>query len=200
MKNHPVALVLVLTALLLGAGCSLPQAQPDPTRFYVLTAPAAAPAAEADGAVLGLRNLEVAAYLRSRSLIVRKGENEVEFLEFARWGEALDAGLARVLRENLLAAGAAAQVVTVPFPLDQHRDFDVTVRVLACEGRADGAVLFRAAWELWSTGAGAEVVARGDYQPAGLTWDARTETSLVAGLSQAVAGLGAEITAAVSRQ
>lgn len=199
MKNHPAALVFSLAALLLAAGCSLPTAQPDPTRFYVLTGPAAA-APAADGAVLGLRAVEVAAYLRSRSLIVRQGEHEVEFREFARWGEALDAGLARVLREALLATGAAAQVVATPFPLDQHRDFDVNVRVLACEGGADGTVRFRASWELWSTGAGAAVMERGDYQPAGLTWDTRTEASLVAGLSQAVAGLGAEITAAVGRQ
>jgi uncharacterized lipoprotein YmbA len=150
--------------------------------------------------VLGLRNVEVAAYLRSRSLIVRKGENEVEFREYARWGEALDAGLARTLREHLLTADTIAQVVVVPFPLELVRDYDVAVRVLACEGDRDGRVYFRAAWELWSVGAGADIVERGDYVASGVTWDGRTEASLAAGLSRAVAMLGAEISAAVGRQ
>jgi uncharacterized lipoprotein YmbA len=197
MKTRFATLMLPLTALLLG-GCSslLPEAQPDPTRFYVLTASAPALAGTGD-TVLGLRNVEVAAYLRSRSLIVRRGEHEVEFREFARWGEALDAGIARTLRENLLAADAIAQVAVVPFAMDQERDYDMTVRVLACEGEAGGAVRFRATWELWSVGAGAEVVERGHYEARGFTWDGRNEASLAAALSQAVAGLAAEITAAL---
>lgn len=198
MKTRFAALASLLLSLLV-AGCSLPSAQPDPTRYYVLTAPAAAAPATGD-AVLGLRSVDTAAYLRTRALIVRQGENEVEFREYARWGEALDAGIARVLRENLLAADAIAQVAVVPFSLDQERHYDVTVRVLACEGAAGGAVRFRASWELWSTGAGAEVVERGHYEARGLTWDGRNEASLAAALSQAVAGLSAEITAAVGRQ
>jgi uncharacterized lipoprotein YmbA len=200
MKTCFATLTLSLTGLLL-SGCSslLPEAQPDPTRYYVLTAPGAATAATGD-TVLGLRNVEVAAYLRSRSLIVRKGENEVEFREYARWGEALDAGLARTLREHLLTADTIAQVVVVPFPLELVRDYDVAVRVLACEGDRDGRVHFRAAWELWSVGAGADIVERGDYVASGVTWDGRTEASLAAGLSRAVAMLGAEISAAVGRQ
>ncbi len=193
-------LVPFALALAFLAGCSLPQAQPDPTRYYVL---AAAPVAEtvpaADEVVIGLRGVEVASYLRARALIVRQGANEVEFREYARWGEALDAGVARVLRENLRSAGAT-QVATMPFPLDLHRDYDVSVRVLAAEGGRDGAVHFRATWELWSTGAGAAVVARGEFAAAGLSWDGRAEAGLVAGLSQAVAGLSAEIATAVGQQ
>jgi uncharacterized lipoprotein YmbA len=200
MKTCLATLMLSLTALLL-SGCSslLPEAQSDPTRYYVLTAPAAVTAATGD-TVLGLRNVEVATYLRSRSVIVRKGENEVEFREFARWGEALEAGLARTLREHLLAVDTVAQVAVVPFSLELVRDYDVAVRVLACEGDADGRVHFRAAWELWSVGAGADIVERGDYVATGVTWDGRTEASLAAGLSRAVAGLSAEISAALAGQ
>ncbi len=198
MKTRFAALASLLLSMLV-AGCSLPSAQPDPTRYYLLTAPAVAAPATGD-TVLGLRSVDTAAYLRTRALIVRQGEHEVEFREYARWGEALDAGIARVLRENLLASDAIAQVAVVPFALDQERDFDVTVRVLACEGEAGGAVRFRAGWELWSTGAGAEVLDRGHHEARGLTWDGRNEASLAAALSQAVAGLSADIIAAVGRQ
>jgi uncharacterized lipoprotein YmbA len=200
MKTRFVALTLSLLALVL-TGCSslVPEAQTDPTRYYVLTAQPAGEAA-AGKAVLGLRAVDTAAYLRSRSLVVRKGDNEVEFREFARWGEALDAGLARTLRENLLAADAVAQVAVVPFPLELVRDYDVSVRVLACEGDSDGTVRFRATWELWNTGAGADVQKRGDFTATGLTWDGRTEASLVAGLSRAVAQLTGEIATAIGQQ
>lgn len=200
MKTLFATLALSLSALLFSACSSiLPEAQSDPTRYYVLTAPATVSTGTGD-AVLGLRNVEVASYLRSRSVIVRKGEHEVEFREFARWGEALEAGIARVLRENLIASGAVAQVAVVPFALDVERDHDLAVRVLACEGEDGGGVRFRAMWELWSTGAGAEVVQRGDYEARGLTWDGRNEASLAAALSQAVAGLGAEISEAIGRE
>jgi len=200
MKTLYATLTLSFTALMFG-GCSsiLPEAQSDPTRYYVLTAPAAA-AEAAGGSVLGLRNVEVAAYLRSRSVIVRKGEHEVEFREFARWGEALEAGIARTLRESLITSDTVAEVAVVPFALDLERDHDLAVRVLACEGEAGGGVRFRATWELWSTGAGAEVLQRGVYEARGLTWDSRNEASLAAALSQAVAGLGAEIATAVGRE
>ena len=43
-------------------------------------------------------------------MIVRRGKNEIEFREFAQWGEPLDLGIGRVLREELVARGAASAV------------------------------------------------------------------------------------------
>src|SRR5688572_5949137 len=106
---------LLLAALLALPGCSLPQAQPDPTRFYVLSAEMTRAPASSNGtplSVLYLREIELASYLRTRPIIVRRGENEIQFREFALWGEPLDLGIARVVREELLARGAASAVVT----------------------------------------------------------------------------------------
>ena len=106
------------------SGCALPQAQSDPTRFYVLSTDAvpAPPASNGNGSahsVLYVREVELAGYLRSRPLIVRRGENEIEFREFALWGEPLDLGIARVLREELLASGVVKVVVTSPARREQ---------------------------------------------------------------------------------
>ena len=77
-------------------------------------------------------------------------------------------------------------------------DGDLAVRVLACEGGANGGVVFRAVWELTKPGPEPAALARGDFRPVDLRWDGKTEASLAAQLSQAVGGLAGEITAAMA--
>jgi uncharacterized lipoprotein YmbA len=192
-----------LASVVMLGGCSLPKPQPDPTRFFVLSTnatPIAAPSNGAAPSVLLLRDVELAGYLRTRPLIVRRGEHEIEFREFALWGEPLESGIARVLREELLARGAAETVVSSQGRRD-HPDPELAllVRVLACEGGANGDVVFRAVWEVASTKEKPAPIARGDYRPTDLRWDGKSETSLAAQLSQAVAGLAGEIAAAVRK-
>jgi len=78
---------------------------------------------------------------------------------------------------NVVPAGAAAPVLAV--------------RVLACEGAADGTVIFRATWEL--TGGTAPSV--GDFSASGLRWDVKSEASLASQLGAAVLALADEIAA-----
>jgi uncharacterized lipoprotein YmbA len=182
------------------SGCSLwPEAQSDPTRFYVLSTGVAVPTAQSSAPTVQLRPVELASYLRARPVIVRRGNNEIEFREFARWGEPLELGIGRVLREELLARGAASAVFTSGTRREHPTyDYNLSIRVLACEGNAHGGVVFRAIWELSSTGA-KSLVARGDYQPADLHWDGKSEASLAAELSHAVAGLAGEIAGALKK-
>ena len=191
--------------LTITAGCSLlPEAKSDPTRFYVLSTSSTGVAAVTapNAPTVQLHPIELTSYLRARPLIVRRGENEIEFREFARWGESLDVGVARVLREDLLGRGAAS-VLPVSGIRREHagHDYTLTVRVLACEGAVDGRVLFRAVWELARTKGEARpaTAARGDFRPAELRWDGKTEASLAAQLSLAVTGLAAEIAEALKK-
>ena len=180
--------------------CSLPPAQSDPTRFFVLSTPAIAPVAAAKGPAEHLRLVELASYIKSKPMIVRRGENEIEFREYARWGEPLELGIGRVLREELLARGAAGAVLAGGLrAVDVDYDYELTVRVLACEGGADGAIYFRALWELSTAAATPKVVAHGDFHPTDLRWDGKSESALAAQLSQAVGGLSGEIAAALSK-
>jgi len=187
---------------LLASSCSLPEAQADPTRFFVLSTPAANANANlnASAPAVHVRQVELASYIRSRPLIVRKSENEVEFREFARWGEPLEQGIARVLREELLARGAASAVaISGVRAASRPYDFELTVRVLAAEGGTAGDVQFRAVWELSAAGKTGAPVARGDYHAEGLKWDGKSETALVAELSKAVSGLAGEIAAGLAK-
>lgn len=190
-------------ALALGTGgCAVFSPKDDPTRFFVLSAPTAIQApAPADAPSLSVRPVELANYLRGRPLIVRQDDNEIEFRDFARWGETLEQGVARVLREELIARGAAGTVAIPGTRIANRRiDFELTVRVLACEGRSDGTVNFRALWELSPFANRTAVIARGDFQAADLKWDAASESALVAQMSQAVAGLAGEVAAALGKQ
>ena len=183
---------VVVGWLLTAMGCALLSGpKPDPTRFYVLTASTAGTIPPAGAPVVQLRPVELASYLRGRPLIVRRGEHEIEFRDYARWGEPLEQGLDRVLREELLGRGA---VVTAGAGREYPgADYTLAVRVLACEGTAAGAVEFRAIWELTKTGDKAVATAGGAFRAEGLRWDGKTEAVLAARLSEAVAGLAAEI-------
>lgn len=198
---HPLVGLGVGFSLALSAGCQiLPEAQSDPTRFYVLSAAAAAATPAAGAPVVRVRAVEVAEYLRGRPMIVRRGGNEIEFREFARWGEPLEAGVGRVIREELLARGAAS-VVLLPGGRRETATatFELGLRVLAAEGGSDGSVQFRAGWELVTTADGT-VVARGDFRAGGQRWDGKNEAALAASLSEAVAALAGEIAAALPKR
>lgn len=191
---------LLLAAIIGLSGCSLPQAQTDPTRFFVLSTPAVAGTVAAKAPAVHLRPVELASYIKSKPMIVRRGDNEIEFREYARWGEPLELGIGRVLREELLARGAASAVLAAGLrAVGVDYDYELTVRVLACEGGADGTIYFRAAWELSTTDGKPSVAAQGDFRPTDLRWDGKSEAGLASQLSQAVAGLSGEIAAALTK-
>lgn len=187
---------------LVGAGCSfLPEPQTDPTRFYVLAAPDNGGPPVANAPTVHLGPVELASYLRARPIIVRRGENEVEFREFARWGEALEIGIARVLREELLARGGASAVLQAGSRRSHAaHHYDLNVRVLAAEGDVSGAVLFRAVWELTPPGSKPGEMIRGEYRARDQRWDGKNEAVLAAELSKAVSALAAEIAAALPKK
>ena len=195
-KNFP-GLGFAALGFLLVAGCNIiPEAQIDPTRFYVLSTPAAAAAP-----AVHLRPVALASYIKSKPMIVRRGDNEIEFREYARWGEPLELGIGRVLREELLARGAASAVLASGMrAVDVDYDYELTVRVLECEGSVTGTVLFRAVWELSTTGTTPKIVAHGDFHPTDIRWDTKTESSLASKLSEAVAALSGEIAAALTQE
>jgi len=203
MRARPGLGLLLSVFVVIGlGGCKvLPEAQSDPTRSFILSTKAgtAAVPVAADAPTVNLRAVELADYLRSRALVVRRGENEIEFREFAQWGEGLDLGIARILREELLARGAA---VAVQLPgsratAGKGAEVDLRIRVLASEGGVDGGIAFRAAWEL-TRGAGRPAT-RGDYRAENVRWQQKDEASLAAGISEAVAGLAAEIATALAK-
>lgn len=205
--RHPLSGVCLLaSALWLLTACNLPlpKAQSDQTRYYLLTPAEIGPETEGTAAVkrwmVGLRAVDVATYLRTKSFAVRSHANEVAFLDFARWGEPLDQGVARVLEENLRAVNNVARVSLQPFRPDDQRDFEIAVNINACEGTADGEVRFAATWRIPAPGGSTATMAEGSYAATGLRWDGHDCGQLAARLSEALAGLSREIAAALPKE
>lgn len=184
---------------LLLAGCNIiPAPAADPTRYYVLSGPAASPsgAQPISGSLrVGLRAVELAPYLKKGVIVVRTGDNEVTYPNEARWGEPLEREVLNSLRNRLLAAPTVGRVFTPPFPFDEPRDYDVSVRVTQCEGvRPAGggaaSVSFAATLEITATGAAGAVVARRTFVAPAARWDGRDYGRLAAEISLAVGALG----------
>lgn len=185
---------LLFAGLVLAGGCQIiPDPVADPTRFFVLTGPGLPSTTTSPQGTLrlGLKSVELPPYLRSRSLIVRNGRNEIAYEDFARWAEPLDSGIARVLRARLAVTPVVERVYAHPFPFNRDRDFDVSVNVIRCEGARDqngSAVRFAAVVEITAAGTGT-VVSRQTFVAPDIAWDGRDYPALVESISAAVGRL-----------
>jgi uncharacterized lipoprotein YmbA len=184
------------------AGCNVvPPAQDDPTRYYVLSDSAAAAPQAQGGVRIGLRTVRLEGYLKRHEMVVRTGANEVEFRDFRRWAEPLDAAVARIVRSELLASPEVSQVWLEPFPLEQDRDFDVSIEVTRCEGAVGSSGKYMASLsaliEVSTSGANAHVVARRIFTAPEGAWDGRDFDRLAALLSGDAAALGRDVLAAI---
>lgn len=189
-----------VAALLLLPACSLlPKPKADPTRYYTLSVPSAVETATPNhtGALrLGLRKIELSPYLNKGLLVVRSNENEVNFDDYERWAEPLDAAISRILHSTLQADPRVARVTTPPLGLDEERDFDLIVRVRRADGlrlETGKGVRFVAIIEVHSTGAGNEILAQRTFTAPDIAWDGKDYNALAHGLSEAVQLLAKEI-------
>lgn len=202
--------VSAVVAVLTLSGCSLlPKPAPDPTRHYVLTGPApAGPNADAKQGALkvGLRSVQIAPYLDAKSMIVRRGDNEIDYRDYARWAEPLANGINRMLVARLHVSDRVGRVFPQPYPFDVTRDVDVSVSVLRCEGRVlpDGRSVasFMCALEIVRVGdkpgaAGGEVLLRKVFEAPETEWPEGDYAALAAILSDDVAKLADTIIAAL---
>ncbi len=178
---------LLLAAL---SACSLPEAQPDLTRFYLLNEVThKADVAEVVGQPprIVLRPVIVPEYLRGKIMQVRVADNELRFIDQSRWAEPLEAGLTRILREDL--AQRPARVRVVARGGDEH-DFDVAVNLRRCEGLMPaGAARLAARIEIFSTGTDPKLVAQEDFSFDVAGWNGTDYGQLAKKLSEAADAL-----------
>jgi uncharacterized lipoprotein YmbA len=146
-----------LCALIAQAGCiSLGRAELA-QRHYVLggSVPAeVTPSAEVADVAVGLRRMKLASYLAVPFIAVRRGPNQIDFSDFHRWGEPLDAGINRVVA-RLLASRGFRDVAVAPWPAGARYDYVIQLDVTRFEGvippeggPAEGEVHLSATWEI----------------------------------------------------
>ena len=115
MRRAAVALALGL--LVAGPACVLKRT-PE-ARFFALHAVSEAsppPEAPADALLVGVLPVLLPGHLERPQVVTWAGPGEVKIDEFLRWAEPLDAGVGRVLSENLSALLPTHRVIRAPWP------------------------------------------------------------------------------------
>lgn len=195
MRSYPAATVAVLGFAVLTTGCSL-SPKDDPSQFYVLAAPADTERAATGTAVLGLGPITLPQYLRRPQMVTRTGEHQMTFSEVHRWAEDLEAGVARVMREELQRNTGASQILSYPWLASRTVHYAIEVDIMRFEGDAAGVVDLWASWRIRDV-ATREVVAS---QESRITQQASgmTRSEIVTAQSRAIAQLSRSLAGALS--
>jgi uncharacterized protein len=147
----------LIRSLLVGAACvvlcgclDLKPARPT-ARYFVLSSLPGTAAARTTHLAVGIGQVKLPAYLFKESLAVRKGTNEVEYVEGALWAEQLSSGFQRVL-----AADLASLLPTDQVRLSGWRREDVALEVQITVEQFDtdtaGGGVLVAWWRIMSPG------------------------------------------------
>jgi uncharacterized lipoprotein YmbA len=200
---------LGVTALLLVSlpGCfSLGRDSP-PLEVYVIGGASspehAAPMPGVAGMAIGVRRLDLAPYLATPAIAVRRGTHGIVTSDFHRWGEDPGEGINRAVARHLAAVAPFRAVDVAPWPVRSRYDYLVQLRVTRFEGVApaepsatEGAVHVRATWEVIRQ-QDETVLARGltEYREDG--WSVGDYAALVALLDQGLAVLARDVASAI---
>lgn len=195
-------------ALIGVTGCfSLARPTP-PLEEYVLgggaRAEAAARARDAGGVTLGLRRLDLAPYLATTAIVVRRG-SRIETSGFRRWGEEPSAGIMRAVAVSLRAAPAILAVDIAPWQVRAPHDYLVQLHITHLEGVAaenaattTGEVHVMASWEILRAQDGT-LMARGETDRREAGWTVGDYLGLVQRIDNGLTGLASDVAACLGR-
>ena len=197
-----------LTALTALAGCFQLARPTPPVEEYVLggdpKAVATAPARDAAAVTLGLRRVDLAPYLATTAIVVRRG-SRVTALEFRRWGEDPIAGVMRALARALGSAPSVLAVDVAPWPAQAQHDYLIQWHISHLEGVAaeapattTGEVQVIASWEIIRSIDGV-IVARGESDRRESGWTVGDYAALVRGIDAGLTGLAGDVSACLVR-
>ena len=196
----------LMVALLTLPGCFSLSRKAPPVERYVLggirAAPMSALSSDSLELSIGVRRLDLAPYLATLAIVVRRENNEIVTTGFHRWAESPSAGLNRALSGYLALADGIRSVDVAPWPVRTTQDFLVQLHVERLEGVASAARLgeaqLLARWEIIRPSDGV-LLARGltDYRAAG--WVVGDYSDLVARLDQGLVALTQELVTCLAR-
>jgi hypothetical protein len=199
------AWLALATAALVTTGCFKLARTSPPVERYVLGGARAASsdAAPRDTArlAIGLRRLDLAPYLATLAIVVRRADNEIVTTGFHRWAESPGAGLNRAISGYLAAAPGIRSVDVAPWPIRSDHDYLVQLHVGRLEGVESGADGARAGeahllvrWEIIRPRDGA-LIARGTTDHRATDWVVGDYGALVSLLDQGLVVLARDLVA-----
>lgn len=192
------------------AGCFSLGRDAPPLQHYVLSAARtveAQAAPDAAGVTLGMRRLDLAAYLATPMIVVRRGAHRIGTSEYHRWAEDLSHGISRAVASHLAGAAPIRAVNVAPWPVRTRHDYLLQLNVARFEGiagaeptaaAATGAVHVAASWELLRPADDA-VLARGSTDFRQQAWRVGDYAALVTLLDEGLSAVARDVAACVQR-
>lgn len=207
MRNQNITRAIMVCALVAQAGCFKLSRDTQVLQQYVLGGGGAKAETTAPqrvgGTTIGVRRLDLATYLASPAIVVRRGAHEIVISEYHRWGEDLMQGINRALAAHLSATPSVGAVDVAPWAARAPHDYLVQLHVSRFEGVADslatvGEAQLRATWEIIRPVDGA-VLARGstDYRERG--WQVGDYSALVKLLDAGLQEISNDVVTCIGR-
>ena len=138
-------------ALLLGGCISLPNSPMSPTpRFYMLSAINETQVSKkiniTPGVIIGVGPVKIPEFLDRPQMVTKDKEGILKFDEFDRWGESLDLGVARLIREDLTVMLPGAKLTLYPWNPSIAVKYQVVVEVVQLDSELDKDMSFVVQW------------------------------------------------------
>jgi uncharacterized lipoprotein YmbA len=154
---------------------------------------------------IGVRRLDLAPYLATLAIVVRRADNEIITTGFHRWAESPGAGLNRAVSGYLAVAPLIRSVDVAPWPVRSEHDYLVQLHVTRLEGvtpaeagATTGEAHFMARWEIQRPSDGA-LVARGATDHRAADWVINDYAGLVTRIDRGLVVLAQELVACLAR-
>ena len=137
--------------LLLGGCISLPNSPMSPTpRFYMLSAINDTQVSKKinikPGLIIGVGPVKIPEFLDRPQMVTKDKQGILKFDEFNRWGESLDLGVARLIREDLTVMVPGAKLTLYPWNPSIAVKYQVVVEVVQLDSELDRDMSFVVQW------------------------------------------------------
>jgi uncharacterized lipoprotein YmbA len=203
-------LIAILVPLL--SGCSLGRDSP-PLEQYVIGGAAppevVAPLPALADVAIGVRRLQLAPYLATPAIVVRRGTHEILTSDYHTWGEDLAEGINRAVARHIGDAARFRTVDVAPWPVRSRYDYLVQFHISRFEGVVPagaalvdaaagtaGAVHVVATWEIIRQ-EDETVLTRGTTEFRENGWRVGDYAALVALMDQGLVIVARDVTAAL---
>jgi len=182
-------------------GCTTFSAQPDPSRFFTLSAQSQGEEStekrsiRAPALSLGIGPVTLPGYLDRQEIVTRIAQNQVRLSEYDRWAEPLEEGVARVVSQNVASILRAERITSYPWPIDRKPLYQIELEVLRFETNNAQEAHLAARWTLRHTRK-KDLVRYRDTRlsrPAG----ERSTAAFIAALSEVLGDLSRQIAQAI---
>ena len=98
--------------------------------------------------IIGIGPIGIPEYQNRPQMVTQNKDGLIKFAQFERWGESLDAGLARLILENLTLMLPQAEFQIFPCDFAIPLDYQVLVNVVQLESQLDKELSLVAQWTI----------------------------------------------------